>query len=94
MGDLQESVGAEARRQRAVRLVAPGLGRIEEKGAGVRRGGWREAKRHIQRLLLEHAERALGVSAELEVRRRARLVEDFEPTDRIEAEERRRPTGS
>jgi len=91
MGDLQHSAGAEAHRQRAVRLVAQGLGRMEEKGAGVRRCGWREAKLHLQRLLLEHAERALGVSSEVEVlRRRARLVEDFEPMDRIEAEEHRR----
>ena len=87
MGDLEESAGAEAHRQRAVRLVAQGLGRVEEKGAGVRRGGWREAKRHLQRLLLEHAERALGVASQVEVRRRrARLIEDFEPMDRIEAE--------
>jgi hypothetical protein len=66
---------------------------MEEKDAGVRRGGWREAKRHLQRLLLEHAERALGMSSEVEARRGlAPLVED-EPMDPIEAEERRRSAG-
>ena len=39
MDDLEKAAGAEAHDQRTVRLVARGLRRMEEKGAGVRRGG-------------------------------------------------------
>ena len=64
---------------------------MEKKRAGVRRGGGREAQHDLLRLLLEHAERALGVGLQVEIRRRrAGLLEDFEAMDRIEAEQRRR----
>ena len=63
---------------------------MEKKRAGVRRGGGREAQHDLLRLLLEHAERALGVGLQVEVRRRrAGLLEDLKVMDRIEAEQRR-----
>src|SRR5271167_686661 len=64
---------------------------MEQKGAGVRRGGGREAQHDLLRRLLKDAEGALGVGLQVEVRRRrAGLVEDFEAMDLIEAEEDRR----
>ena len=90
MRHLQKSAGAEAHRQRAVRLVGEVLRRMEQEGAGVGRGGGGEAQHDLLRLLLEHAERPLGIGLQVEVRRRrAGFVEDVEAMDRVEAEEHR-----
>ena len=60
MGDLQKPCRAEANRQRTIRLIDHGVGRMKEIGARIGRGGGIGGSGREARQILERRLRAMG----------------------------------